>query len=271
MEKYNIRNKKIDIIPPEEQSSLYEKTFRCPQCFKVPLLNLNFDLDTILIVKATCECGTKEFEISDFLHIYNRDFRGNLQCKSCKDFATKNNTIFKYCLGCKDFFCGECQYDHMIKEEGRKKIKKEEKNENEIKEEGKNKNKKDEKKEEDGHIFIPFREVGSICPKHKKYYQAFCKKEKCQCNICKDCYADHGGHKIVNYNYLYITDLELADYNKNYGRVQLTVFIKDTETKETIHTLLKDVDELNKNYITELFDANKQKKQNTFQHFSKIY
>jgi hypothetical protein len=279
MEKYNIRNKKIDIIQPEEQASLFEKTFRCPQCYKVPLLNLNLDLDTLLLVKATCECGTKEFEISDFLNIYNRDFRGNLQCKSCKDFATKNNTVYKYCLGCKDFYCGECQYDHLIKEEGRKKSKKEEqekekekgkekekdeKNENEIKEEGKKvkkDEKKDEKKEEDVHCFIPFREVGSICPKHKKYYQAFCKKDKCLCNICKDCYGSHGGHKIVNFNYLYITDLELTDYNTNYGRVQLTVFIKDTETKETIHTLLKDVDELNKNYITELFDANKQKNQ----------
>ena len=62
MEKYNIRNKKIDIIPPEEQSSLYEKTFRCPQCFKVPLLNLNFDLDSILSVKVTCECGQKNLK-----------------------------------------------------------------------------------------------------------------------------------------------------------------------------------------------------------------
>ena len=283
IEKYNIRNQKIDIVPPEEQITLYTNTYRCPKCYKVPLFDLNLDLDTLLTVKVMCECGSKEFEINDFLTIYGRDFRGNLQCKSCKDFATKNNTIYKYCLGCKDFYCGECQYDHMIKEDGKKKDegededkdkdknKDEDINKNEIKEEGKEKDKKEgkDKKEEkkDSHTFIPFRDVGAICSKHKKYYQAFCKKDKCQCNICKDCYADHGGHKIVNYNYLYITDLEMVDLNKNYGRVQLTVLFKDTETKETIHSLLKDVDELNKNYITELFDANKQKNQYILEFF----
>ena len=40
----------------------------------------------------------------------------------------------------------------------------------------------------------------------------------------------------------------MEDFNKNYGKVQLIVLFKDTETKETIHSLLKDVDELNKKF-----------------------
>ena len=232
IEKYKSNNQKINIVRPEELSALYSNTFRCPYCYIVPAFNLNLDLDTLLIVKVTCKCGEKEFEINDFLSIYSKDFRGNLQCYACKEFATKNNTVFKYCLGCCNFFCAECQYDHMVKEEN---------------------------------TFIDFRDVGSICKEHKIYYQAYCKK--CQENICKYCYQDHAGHKVVNYNTLYISDLEMVDLNKNYGKVQLTVLFKDTETKEIIHNLLKDVDELNKNYITELFDANKQKNQYILQYF----
>ena len=53
----------------------------------------------------------------------------------------------------------------------------------------------------------------------------------------------------------------MVDLNKNYGKVQLTVLFKDIEIKETVHSLLKDVDELIQNYVTELFDANKEKNQ----------
>ena len=218
------RETKLALVSPEEQLILYTKTFRCPKCYLIPSFTLNLNLDDILTVEIVCPCGTKELEINDFLNIYSKDFRGNLQCISCKEFATKNPSIFKYCLKCKEFYCGECQYDHMIKEE---------------------------------HSFINFKDVGTMCNEHKLYYQSYCKN--CKRNICKDCYQNHGGHKIVNYNTLYISDLEMEDFNKNYGKVQLIVLFKDTEIKETIHSLLKDVDELNKNYITELFDANKQK------------
>ena len=232
IEKINPKNQKIDIIPPEEALALYGNTFRCPKCYIVPAFDLVLDLDTLLTIKVKCFCGEKEFEISDFLTIFSKDFRGNLQCNDCKEFATKNNTIFKYCLGCKEFYCGECQYDHMVKEEN---------------------------------TFISFKDVGSICDEHKNYYQAFCKD--CKKNICKFCYPQHAGDKVVNYNTLYISDLEMVDLNKNYGNMQLTVLFKDTELKETIHTLLKDVDELNKNYITELFDVNKEKNQYLLQFF----
>ena len=108
IEKYKSNNQKINIVRPEELSALYSNTFRCPYCYIVPAFNLNLDLDTLLIVKVTCKCGEKEFEINDFLSIYSKDFRGNLQCYACKEFATKNNTVFKYCLGCCNFFCAEC-------------------------------------------------------------------------------------------------------------------------------------------------------------------
>ena len=218
------RDTKLALVSPEEQVILYTKTYRCPTCYLIPSFTLNLDLDEILTVEVICPCGSKELEINDFLNIYSKDFRGNLQCISCKEFATKNPSVFKYCLKCEDFYCGECQYDHMVKEE---------------------------------HSFINFKDVGTICNEHKIYYQSYCKN--CKKNICKDCYQTHGGHKIVNYNTLYISDLEMEEFNKNYGKVQLIVLFKDTEIKETIHSLLKDVDELNKNYITELFDANKQK------------
>ena len=219
-----VRDTKLALVSPEEQLIIYKNTYRCPECYLVPSFRLNLDLEDLLTVEVKCPCGTKELEINDFLNIYSKDFRGNIQCISCKEFATKNPTVFKYCLKCKEFYCSECQYDHMIKEE---------------------------------HTFINFKDVGTICNEHKIYYQAFCKN--CNRNICKDCFQNHGGHKIVNYNTLLISDLEMEEFNKNYGKVQLIVLFKDTEIKETVHSLLKDVDELNKNYITELFDANKQK------------
>ena len=235
VEKYKSNTQKINIVHPDDQIYLYTNTFRCPYCYIVPAFNLNLDLDSILTVKVNCNCGEKELEISDFLTIYSKDYRGNLQCNACKEFATKNNTVFKYCLGCQKFYCAECQYDHMVKEEN---------------------------------TFIDFCDVGSICNEHKIYYQAYCKK--CHQNICKYCYQDHAGHKVVNYNSLYISDLEMGEFNKNYGKAQLILLYKDTETKETIHSLLKDVDELNKNYITELFDTNKQKNQYILEYFKAL-
>ena len=220
----NSKENKISLVSQEEQIVLYTKTFRCPTCYLIPSFSLNLNLDQLLTVNIVCPCDKKELEISDFLNIYSKDFRGNMQCISCKEFATKNPSVFKYCLKCKEFFCGECQYDHMIKEE---------------------------------HSFINFKDIGLICDEHKKYYQSFCKI--CKKNICKDCYQSHGGHKIVNYNTLYISDIEMEEFNKNYGKVQFIVLLKDTELKETIHSLLKDVDDLSINYISELFDENKEK------------
>ena len=140
-----IRGTKLALVSPEEQIILYRKTFRCPTCYLIPSFSLNLDLDELLTVEVVCPCGTKELEINDFLNIYSKDFRGNLQCISCKEFATKNPTVFKYCLKCKEFYCGECQYEHMIKEE---------------------------------HSFINFKDVGTICNEHKIYYQSYCKNCK---------------------------------------------------------------------------------------------
>ena len=235
IEKYKTNTQKINIVPPDEQEDLYENTFRCPYCYIVPAFYLNLDLDTILAVKVVCKCGEKELEISDFLAIYAKDYRENLKCNACKEFATKNNTVFKYCLRCKKFYCAECQYDHMVKEED---------------------------------TFIDFSDVGSICHDHKIYNQAYCKN--CHQDICKYCYQDHDRHKVVNYDSLYISDLEMEDYNKNYTKVQITVLLEDTERKQTIHNLLKDADELNIKYITELFDANTKKNQYILDYFKAL-
>jgi len=237
IEKDESKRANVITLSEEEQNTLYTNTFRCPTCFRVPAFNLNLDYDTLLTVKVTCKCGIKDIEINDFLEIYNKDFRGNIQCNDCKEFATKNNTVYKYCLKCKKFFCGDCQFDHMILKE---------------------------------HTFIPFKDVGAICPKHNIYTQAYCKN--CKKDICKECYyiKQHDGHKIINYNSLLLTELELVDYNKNYGKVQLTVLFKDIEIKETVHSLLKDVDELIQNYVTELFDANKQKNQYILKFFKTL-
>ena len=235
IEKHRPKSQKINIVPPEEISSLYENTFRCPYCYEVPAFKLILDSFTMLSINVNCICGEKEYEISEFLNIYQKDFRGNLQCSDCKDFATKNNTVYKYCLVCKKFFCGECQYDHMLKEEN---------------------------------VFISFKDVGSMCVDHKIYYQAYCKG--CKKNICKQCYPTHAGHKVVNYKSIYISDLEMADLNKDYGMVQLNSILKDTEIKENIYFLLKDVDELIKNYITDLFDINRAKNSYILQYFKAL-
>ena len=237
IEKEESKRTKVLTLSEEEQEALYLNTFRCPTCFRIPAFNLNLDYDTLLTVKVTCKCGMKEIEINDFLELYSKDFRGNIQCNDCKEFATKNKTVYKYCLKCKKFFCGDCQFDHMV-----------------IKE----------------HTFIPFNDVGAICSRHKIYTQSYCKN--CKKDICKECYyiKQHDGHKIVNYNSLLLTDLEMVDLNKNYGKVQLTVLFKDIEIKETVHSLLKDVDGLIQNYVTELFDANKYKNQYILKYFKNL-
>ena len=96
----NSRAKKLSFDSQEEQNILFTKTFRCPICYLIPSFSLNLDLDQLLTVNIICPCGRKELEISDFLNIYSKDFRGNIQCISCKEFATNNTSFFKFCLKC---------------------------------------------------------------------------------------------------------------------------------------------------------------------------
>jgi hypothetical protein len=179
----------------------------------------------------------KELEINDFLKIYSKDLRGNIQCNDCKEFATKKNTVYGYCLKCEKFVCGECQFEHLTIEE---------------------------------HTFIPFKNVGVICPQHKIYYQAYCKN--CQKDICKECYyiKKHFRHKIVKYNSLLLSDFEMAVINNKYIKEQQTFLFKDIEIKETVNYLLKDEDNFIQNYIRELFDVNKQKNQYILQFFKQL-
>jgi len=83
-------------LSEKEQNTLYTNTFRCPTCFKIPSVSLNLDYDSLLSVNITCKCGMEELEINDYLDIYSKDFRCNIQCKDCKVFATKKNTIYGY-------------------------------------------------------------------------------------------------------------------------------------------------------------------------------
>ena len=226
-ENLNLCDKEIIVLTSEEQEALYLNSYRCPVCFIVPLFNLKLDDKSILMINITCKCGSKNLEINEFLSTYSRDLRGNIQCKNCEIFATKNNIEYKFCLYCKKFLCGNCKYDHITNE---------------------------------NHTLIQFQDIGAVCPVHYIYNQAYCKN--CHLDICKECYYNHRTHKIINYNSLYISDLEMEVYNTNYGKVQLNVLFKDTETKENLLNLLKNVDEFDKGYITELFDNNKIK--NTF-------
>ena len=150
-EKDELTKIKAITLSEEQQKALYANTFRCPICFTIPSFRLNLNYDILLTVNITCKCGMKELEINFFLNVYSKDFRGNIQCNDCKEFATKNSTLYVFCLKCEKFVCGECQFDHLTKEE---------------------------------HTCIPFKDVGAICPKHKIYYQAYCKN--CEKDICRN-------------------------------------------------------------------------------------
>ena len=236
-EKDELTKIKAITLSEEQQKALYTNTFRCPICFTIPSFRLNLNYDILLTVNITCKCGMKELEINFFLNVYSKDFRGNIQCNDCKEFATKNSTLYVFCLKCEKFVCGECQFDHLTKEE---------------------------------HTCIPFKDVGAICPKHKIYYQAYCKN--CEKDICKECYykKKHDGHQVSNYNSLLLSDFEMANISKNYDKAHLTILFKDTELKKTVNSLLKDEDKFIQNYIIELFDGNMQKNLYILQFFKHL-
>ena len=236
-EKDELTKIKAITLSEEQQKALYANTFRCPICFTIPSFRLNLNYDILLTVNITCKCGMKELEINFFLNVYSKDFRGNIQCNDCKEFATKNSTLYVFCLKCEKFVCGECQFDHLTKEE---------------------------------HTCIPFKDVGAICPKHKIYYQAYCKN--CEKDICKECYykKKHDGHQVSNYNSLLLSDFEMANISKNYDKALQTVLFEDTELKKTFNSLLKDEDKFIQNYIIELFDGNMQKNLYILQFFKHL-
>ena len=62
----------------------------------------------------------------------------------------------------------------------------------------------------------------------------------------------------------------MAVINSNYKKEQQTVLFKDIQIKETVNYLLKDEDNFIRNYIIELFDANKQKNQYILQIFKQL-
>ena len=223
-------------LTKEELEKLYLNTYRCPFCYEIPLFEFTLDFNSPLYIKVICNCMTKDFELNHFLDIYGRDFRGNMQCNYCKEFASKTYLEYKFCLNCKEFFCSECAYLHVLKEE---------------------------------HYLINFQEIGTICPKHRLYYESFCKN--CMKNICEDCYSKHNGHLIIKYNSLFLSEFEIKDLKKKHEDAVEIVYVKSVAVKEKFYNLLQNVDEFNKMYIFDLFNENKEKNASILEFFGKLY
>ena len=223
-------------LTKDELEKLYFNTYRCPFCYEIPLFELTLDLNSPLYVKVTCNCMSKDFEISNFLEIYRKDFRNNIQCNYCKEFASKTYVKYKFCLNCNEFYCSECAHIHVIKEK---------------------------------HYFINFQEIGTICPEHRLYYQSFCKN--CMKNICEDCCIAHNSHQIVKYESILLNDLELKELKLKHEEATNIVLVKDIKMKDAYYRLLQDVDEFNKKYIFNLFDENRTKNTYILEFFEMLF
>ena len=141
------------------------KTYRCLQCYQIPLLKLKYNENKISII-----CPNKhevELVLSNYIN-QNKKQLNNIICSNCS-IPYESKKKYKYCPDCQLIFCKNCLKIHK-------------------------------KKFNEKHKPISIKKMDTICNIHKLYFNFYC--FSCNKNICNECLKFHkiNNHDIINFN-----------------------------------------------------------------------
>ena len=195
--------------------------YHCPDCFNLPLVEINPDL-----INISSKCNKnhiyEKIPINDFyqklidtsINSDSNNLIKNVICFKCKKICDKGKDTkedlskilegFGYCNGCDKIICSSCVKIH----------------ENEEK-----------KKDPLNHKLVPLDKYINFCPFHRNKYSAYC--FDCKKNTCVKC-TEHKQHKKYHFDDYLLFDEDAKKYKKNI--INLRTNCENMENK--LNTLL---------------------------------
>jgi len=174
--------------------------YHCPDCFDLPLLNINEDLTT---ANSVCNRNHTYNNISlEELHqklidtsisVESLKSNKNVVCFKCKtvlgiqESQTDLEKIlhgFGYCNGCNNIICVNCLKEHDNNEK---------------------------KKDPNNHKVVPLDKYTNYCPLHRYKFLAYC--FDCKKNTCVKC-TEHRQHKKYHFDDYLLFDDDVKKYKK---------------------------------------------------------
>ena len=195
--------------------------YHCPDCFNLPLVEINPDL---INISSKCDKNHvyEKIPLNDFyqklidtsINSDSNNLIKNVICFKCKKICDKGKDTkedlskilegFGYCNGCDKIICSSCVKIH----------------ENEEK-----------KKDPLNHKLVPLDKYINFCPFHRNKYSAYC--FDCKKNTCVKC-TEHKQHKKYHFDDYLLFDEDAKKYKKNI--INLRTNCENMENK--LNTLL---------------------------------
>ena len=195
--------------------------YHCPDCYNLPLVEINPDL---INISSKCDKNHiyEKVPINDFyqklidtsINSDSNNLIKNVICFKCKKACDKGKDSnedlskilegFGYCSGCDKIICSSCVKMH----------------ENEEK-----------KKDPLNHKLVPLDKYINFCPLHRNKYSAYC--FDCKKNTCVKC-TEHKQHKKYHFDDYLLFDDDVKKYKKNI--INLRTNCENMENK--LNTLL---------------------------------
>lgn len=194
--------------------------YHCPDCFDLPLLNINEDLVT---ANSICNRNHTYNNISlEELHqklidtsisVESLKSNKNVVCFKCKTVLENKNSQsdlekvlhgFGFCFGCQNIICSNCLKDHDNNEK---------------------------KNDPNNHKVMPLDKYTNYCPLHRYKFSAYC--FDCKKNTCVKC-TEHRKHKKYHFDEYLLFDEDVKKYKKEI--IDLRTNCENLESK--INTIL---------------------------------
>ena len=176
--------------------------YHCPDCFDIPLIQVNQDLISANSVCKKCHkydnISLEELYqklMSSAISIESLKSNKSIACFKCKANLeindSKNNLEkvlngFGYCQGCQNIICINCVKSHDEDVKTNTNI-------------------------PENHKVIPLDKYTNYCPLHRNKYSAYCLD--CQKNTCLKC-IDHRKHKKYHFDDYLLFDEDVYKYKK---------------------------------------------------------
>ena len=175
----NKKKKENDLYANQQKEILklnYSKIFRCPKCWKIPIVEIN-ELNRTIITKCVHN-GKNEiqkYKINEFLGAKSSIIE-NSNCSICKGNNSNHLYSFDYCINCQKIFCKKCESNHKNCQ-------------------GNNNLKNSKNESNNKRIVVPLYLMDSYCYTHDSPSKYYC--EDCKSYSCETCFEkEHKKHHL---------------------------------------------------------------------------
>ena len=187
-------------ITHENDSTTYN-TYRCPNCFSIPIINVKDNENKVII---DCLHGHHiEMLFSEYMTNEFQKNTSKLICSQCRE-DKNSKRIMRICFECKKLFCKDCLSSHN--------------------------------KSNPNHHLNTIDKADINCPLHKSKYTYFC--SECKKNLCDECVKEkNDGHQLIYFQNINLKNHELTEIKNNLEKENQILFKIKKIFNDTLVTL----------------------------------